>query len=777
MKKFLVFATLFFLCLALGFSALATDVGGIIDKDTTWAKAGSPFIVKSHVTVIEDVTLTIEPSVIVKFDKDKALLIDGTIVAKGTEAEKIIFTSNGDQVAGYWGWISFSDTSEDATFDPSGNYTGGCIIQFADIKWGGSAKPVVTINLSSPFIADSLIANNYGNGVSIAKGSPVIRNCQIKNNSGSGVYYSGDLSTNPIIQDCVISGNSNSGISLGSGALTIQNSTISGSYYGIYVGSGTTTIQNSTTSGNYYGIYVGSGTTTIQNSTISGNYYGGIYLGSSTTTIQNSTISGNSGYGIFASGSTTIQNSTISENSGFYGGGIYTYYGSTTIQNSIISGNSASYGGGIYTYSGTVTIQGNMIIGNTASISFGGVVRLENLSGGSVVGGTSCQDANLIKDNNGDAVYISGSPAFNYNDVYNNTGFELINGSSATFDASNCYWGTTKEAVVKAEIWDGLDDPALGLVTYKPFSLTPCRPDDTTPPAAVTNLTTSSPTANSITLTWTAPGDDGNVGQATTYDIRYSMAEITEENWDAATPCEGEPLPKPAGEPETFTVPDLSPCTTYYFALKTADEVPNWSELSNVPTGKTSGDVGAINGHVTDTVGNPIAKAIVIAIKKPAKMPPVFTDASGYFEIKDLQVGIWQVICIKKGYKAGIKKVEVKACETTTVDFKLSPSAGDDEDEFTDLYANYPNPFNPDTWIPYSLSPDSDVTIRIYNSAGRLVRTLNLGRQVAGIYMDKDKAAYWDGKDDLGQQVASGVYYYTLRAGDFSATRKMVILK
>ncbi|MBM3238241.1 hypothetical protein FJZ31_18265 [Candidatus Poribacteria bacterium] len=82
--------------------------------------------------------------------------------------------------------------------------------------------------------------------------------------------------------------------------------------------------------------------------------------------------------------------------------------------------------------------------------------------------------------------------------------------------------------------------------------------------------------------------------------------------------------------------------------------------------------------------------------------------------------------------KAGIKKVDVKPCEPITIDFKLSPSAGDDEDEFTDLYANYPNPFNPDTWIPYSLSPDSDVTIRIFNSAGHLVRTLPCFRRANG---------------------------------------------
>jgi hypothetical protein len=93
------------------------------------------------------------------------------------------------------------------------------------------------------------------------------------------------------------------------------------------------------------------------------------------------------------------------------------------------------------------------------------------------------------------------------------------------------------------------------------------------------------------------------------------------------------------------------------------------------------------------------------------------------------------------------------------------------------LYQNYPNPFNPDTWIPYTLAADMDVVIRIYNLSGQLVRTLELGHQPAGYYITKDKAAYWDGKDNFGAKVASGLYYYTLRAGEFKVTRKMAIMK
>jgi len=104
------------------------------------------------------------------------------------------------------------------------------------------------------------------------------------------------------------------------------------------------------------------------------------------------------------------------------------------------------------------------------------------------------------------------------------------------------------------------------------------------------------------------------------------------------------------------------------------------------------------------------------------------------------------------------------------------------------LLQNYPNPFNPETWIPYRLATDSLLTIHIYNAKGQLVRTISLGNKDAGVYTTKNKAAYWDGKDSLGQQVGSGVYFYTMQverqrnpdgdgAGEFRATRKMVILK
>ena len=95
----------------------------------------------------------------------------------------------------------------------------------------------------------------------------------------------------------------------------------------------------------------------------------------------------------------------------------------------------------------------------------------------------------------------------------------------------------------------------------------------------------------------------------------------------------------------------------------------------------------------------------------------------------------------------------------------------------TMLLSNYPNPFNPETWIPYQLAKPAKVTVSIYATDGTLIRTLVLGNQPAGVYQSKGRAAYWDGKNKLGEPVASGLYFYTLKAGEFTATRKMLIRK
>jgi hypothetical protein len=93
------------------------------------------------------------------------------------------------------------------------------------------------------------------------------------------------------------------------------------------------------------------------------------------------------------------------------------------------------------------------------------------------------------------------------------------------------------------------------------------------------------------------------------------------------------------------------------------------------------------------------------------------------------------------------------------------------------LLQNFPNPFNPETWIPFHLSKDADVTIRIFDIRGKEIRTVHLGQMSAGYYDSKGKAAFWDGRDSYGQEVSSGIYFYNITAGSFSATRKLTIIK
>jgi steroid delta-isomerase-like uncharacterized protein len=108
---------------------------------------------------------------------------------------------------------------------------------------------------------------------------------------------------------------------------------------------------------------------------------------------------------------------------------------------------------------------------------------------------------------------------------------------------------------------------------------------------------------------------------------------------------------------------------------------------------------------------------------------------------------------------------------------KVQLRLGDIIPEKSALLQNYPNPFNPETWIPFHLHNEASISIRIFNLSGQLVKTLDLGHRDAGVYVSRTKAAYWDGKNEAGEEVSSGIYFYSITAGDFSATKKMIIRK
>lgn len=117
------------------------------------------------------------------------------------------------------------------------------------------------------------------------------------------------------------------------------------------------------------------------------------------------------------------------------------------------------------------------------------------------------------------------------------------------------------------------------------------------------------------------------------------------------------------------------------------------------------------------------------------------------------------------------------AANVETSDSVLPPSGAPPKSLVNSLQAAYPSPSNPDVWIPFTLAQAEHVVITIYDATGRLVRTLNLDQKPAGAYMDKSKAAYWDGKNEAGESITSGIYFYAIKAGDFTATKKLLIVR
>ena len=178
-----------------------------------------------------------------------------------------------------------------------------------------------------------------------------------------------------------------------------------------------------------------------------------------------------------------------------------------------------------------------------------------------------------------------------------------VAGSSESFTVTGLSGSTTYYFAIKTSD----EVPNESAISNIPSATTAA---DTTPPDAVTDLATGTVTSSSVALSWTAPGDDGATGTATTYNLRYSTSPITVGNWASATPATGEPSPQAAGSAESFTVTGLGTATTYYFAIKTSDEVPNESALSNVPSATTTVD-GTPPDAVTDLAAGPVTSTTV----------------------------------------------------------------------------------------------------------------------------------------------------------------------
>ncbi len=267
-------------------------------------------------------------------------------------------------------------------------------------------------------------------------------------------------------------------------------------------------------------------------------------------------------------------------------------------------------------------------------------------------------------------------------------------------------------------------------------------------------------TLTASTLTEAANGD-GTLATLTfeVVDFKPSTVTLSEvylvdangKRWEVTTENGAVTIPP---EPENAILGDLN-----------RDGVVNIQDLVivSVHFGQRGQNSADVNGdHLVDIVDLVLVASAVNA----AAAPPLNPQALKSLTAGDVQSWLSQARQLTFTDLAYLRGITVLEQLLKT----LTPKK-------TILLPNYPNPFNPETWIPYHLSNDVDVQISIYNTKGVLVRQLDLGHRMAGYYIDRTKAAYWDGKNEFGEQVASGVYFYHLSAGKYSATRKMLILK
>jgi len=460
------------------------------------------------------------------------------------------------------------------------------------------------------------------------------------------------------------------------------------------------------------------------------------------------------GGGIYCSGSSpTITNNIIinSLHCGHGGAIICQVNSSPTIANNRISGNSAAFGGGISCLQSSPTIIGNIITDNSGT---GGGIYLTSSSG--------TITNNIIANNsgsNGAGIHcsVSSSAIITNNTIVNNSadyyggGIYYFKDSSSTV-LNTILWGNSPQEIY----FSGENDPNTITISYSDIQ------------GGQSGIVTN----NNGTVNWL----DGNIDANPLFGNPYSGLDY---DLKPGSPCIN--AGTSSGAPSTDIVgrPRPSGSGVDIGAYEQNDEGTLAVTLSTFTASASSRSVTL--KWRTETEVNNLGFSIYRSEEKDLNYTKIsFFSGAGnsampidyQFTDKDVEAGKTYFYYIEDVDIAGLKSKSkiIKVVVPPTKPVLPIPK------EFR-LLQNYPNPFNPETWLPYELAADATVTIRIYDVNGQLVRQFDLGKKKAGRYVDKRKAAYWDGKDQTGKAVSSGLYFYTLKAGDFQATQRMVIVK
>jgi hypothetical protein len=457
--------TYLFIILTYGFGQ--TNVSGVISSNTTWSLISSPYIVTGNILVNEDVTLIIEPGVVVKFDSEKVMQIKGELIAQGTSSSKITFTSNAfSPSAGDWGNLQFFGESTDASYS-DGSYSSGSIMEYCIVE--------------------------YGIGLSIEESSPLINYSEIRFNSGYGINtYNPNTTTLLWVTNCDIHDNS--------GGITAYNP-----YNTDYTVFSYNTVYSNTPNG---GINANYGCTfsynTIKNNTHSNNNSaGGINVGGDNN-IHHNIISGNTSNNGTGGMRVSAQSSDVYDNIIFNNTGSYALEvddsSPSSFTRNIIIGGVTYFEPSYNTHSYTNNIFAGGLVG---SIEFGNDADFSNntiLNGsGSSLSIYGDNDNNQLNQNvyfsnnlfslnsSGSNLQLSSSGSgqtyltTTQNNIINNDGF-YVKASSENTSVENNWWGTTTESEIQALIYDWNEDSELGFLDYDPWLTTPNTSAPISPP-------------------------------------------------------------------------------------------------------------------------------------------------------------------------------------------------------------------------------------------------------------------------------------------------------